>query len=171
LRNVSLRNRILWTRQVDAEVAASVRAPEEQNLQFLRAHSQNLLIRHELGIGRSVPAHRGLGCRMDDVVHTGWKGRIARCVIAVVRADDHVPNRFGCDLCNRFNEGCRRRRIALSVCDEHPVVSHHEHVGGGELLVSGVKVFVGVDVVGDFDRAGEVAVLEAALYRVGGANH
>ena len=34
----------------------------------------------------------------------------------------------------------------------------------------GVEIFVGVDVVGDFDRAREVGFLQAALDRIGGAD-
>ena len=51
-----------------------------------------------------------------------------------------------------------------------PSIGDDEHVGRRELLVAGVEVFVGVDVVGDFDRARKVGQLHAALDRIGGAD-
>jgi hypothetical protein len=61
-------------------------------------------------------------------------------------------------------------RAPLTVGDQHAVSGDDEHVGGGELFWAGVKVFVGVDVLGDADRAGEVGQLQAARDRIGGAD-
>ena len=51
-----------------------------------------------------------------------------------------------------------------------PRVGDDEHVGGREFLGPGVEIFVGVDVVGDLDRARKVGQLHAALDRIGGAD-
>jgi hypothetical protein len=73
-------------------------------------------------------------------------------------------------LLDRIDQSLRFSRAALAVGDQHAGVGDHEHVGGRELLGSGVEVFVGVDVVGDLHRAREVGELHAALDRIRGAD-
>ena len=107
---------------------------------------------------------------MDDVGDAGGEGGVAGGVIAVIGRDDDGLDRLRRHFPDRVDQPFRLGDAALAVGDQHAVVGDDEHVGGGELLGAGVEVLVGVDVVGNFDRARKVAQLHAALDRIGGAD-
>ena len=140
------------------------------------AQCERVLVRDEHRAGWGLPAVRrtledGLRRRVDDVGDAGRERGVAGCVVAVVRADDDVLDRLRCDRPNRVDQALRLRRAPLAVRHQHAVRGDDEHVGRGELLGAGVEILVGVDVVGDFDRARKVAFLQAAGDRIGGAHN
>ena len=169
----------LAARQIDGEIASGVGSAKEQDLDFFAAERERLPVVDELGAGRQPPARypaptRGLAVenslrrRMNEVTHARRKRRVAAGVIAVVGTDHHVCDRPRRDASDRVDQAFRGCGIALAVGDEHGGVGDDEHAGGGEFLVAGVEVLVGIDVVRDLDRAREVLELEAALDGVGG---
>ena len=58
-----------------------------------------------------------------------------------------VFDRLTGDLGDRVNQSFGFGRAALAIRHEHALVGDDEHVGGGELLRTGVEVFVRVDVL------------------------
>ena len=175
----------LPAREAHAEVAARVRAAEEQHVDAFGAEFQRLALGHEDRVRGQFPTAlaaaagaRGfraienrLRRRVDDVGDAGGEGGVAGRVVAVIRADHDVFDRLCRDFRDRIHEASRLGDAALTVRHEHALVCDDEHVGGGEFLVPRVKVLVGVDVLGDFDRARKVAEFESSLDRVGGADH
>ncbi len=108
---------------------------------------------------------------MDDVGDPGGERRVAGRVVAVVRADDDERDWLVGDPGDGIDQPFGFGGAALPVGDQHALTCHDEQVGGRELLSSGVEVLVGVDVIDDLDRAGEVARLQSALRGVGRADH
>ena len=151
-----------------------MRAAEKEGLEFFPAQLNRFLIGNHLCIVGHLPSASALQDRfrrrMDEVLHAGGKRGVACRVIAVVGADDDVLNGLRRDLRDGVDQPFGFANAALAVGDEHAAARHHEHVGCRELLGAGVEILVGIDVIGDLDRAREIRLLQSAFRRIGGAD-
>ena len=96
---------------------------------------------------------------MDDVVHAGGEGGVAGGVIAVIGRDDDVVIGFGVTFLIASTSPFVSAGLPWPSATSTPSLGDDEHVGRRELLGAGVEILVGVDVVGDLDRARKIAQL------------
>ena len=128
-----------FLRQVDAQVAAGVRAAQKQNLDVLLANAERGAVtdrRHRRGPHHPRGLESGLGRRMDVERDVRRKRGVAGRVIAVIRADDDVGDRLRRDLRNLVDHPPRLGDAALAVGDEHARRGDDEQADGREQLAA-----------------------------------